>query len=76
MTVFYIFQPYTDKFKGIKSVFYYTYSFIIGAFFFALIIPKIPVILLAFGMTAVTALYIFIADKIVGKYAQKTFILK
>ncbi|MCR4648351.1 MAG: hypothetical protein K5776_04655 [Lachnospiraceae bacterium] len=76
MTVFYIFQQYTDKFKGIKSMFYYTYSFIIGVIWFALIFPRIPVVLFAIGMIFVTALYIFIADRLVGKYASKTFVLK
>jgi len=76
ITILYLIQPYTDKFKGIKSIVSFILSSITEISCFILLFFKIPAVYLSIAGMIILAVYFFISDKLVYKFAPKTFTIK
>ncbi len=75
VTIFYLLQPYASDF-AIKSKLFLYLNFILGTVFFILIFIKMPSWLTCVFGILLTGAYFFIADKLVYKFAPKTFRIK
>ena len=75
VTIFYLLQPYASDF-AIKSKLFLYLNFILGTVFFILIFIKMPSWFTCIFGILLTGAYFFIADKLVYKFAPKTFKIK
>ena len=75
VTIFYLLQPYASDF-AIKSKLFLYLNFILGTVFFILIFIKMPSWFTCVFGILLTGAYFFIADKLVYKFAPKTFRIK
>lgn len=75
VTIFYLLQPYASDF-AIKSKLFLYLNFILGTVFFILIFIKMPSWFTCVFGILLTGAYFFIADKLVYKFAPKTFKVK
>ena len=75
VTIFYLLQPYASDF-AIKSKLFLYLNFILGTVFFILIFIKMPSWFTCVFGILITGAYFFIADKLVYKFAPKTFRIK
>lgn len=75
VTIFYLLQPYASDF-AIKSKPFLYLNFILGTVFFILIFIKMPSWFTCVFGILLTGAYFFIADKLVYKFAPKTFKIK
>ena len=75
LTIYYILQPYSRDFM-IKSKLYGYLAFIYGAVCFIIMFIPMPNALTAIAGIVITGVYFVIADKLVYKFAPKTFKIK
>ena len=75
LTIYYILQPYSRDFM-IKSKLYGYLAFIYGAVCFIIMFIPMPNAITAVAGIVITGVYFVIADKLVYKFAPRTFKIK
>ena len=73
MTLHYLLQPFEEKVKNLKAVLYYTFPVVSLIFWIILIVAKVPAFVIAPFFVLLTAIYYYVSDKMVYKFAKRLF---